>query len=161
MNRVEDTAEGDEKPVRPLSKREEDFCLNIVAGFDQETAYTRAGYSSAGAKASASRLLTSARINRRVSELRAPAVKQVFLTHREHLDKLAELRDKALNGTHPSYGAAVAAEIARGRCAGLYTEKVEHTGADGEPIQVETRRKAKSAKELFGRWEQLQLHSDS
>lgn len=159
--RADDDDGGDEKPVRPLSKREEEFCLNIVAGMDAEDAYTSAGYASAGARGNASRLIASDIIKNRVAALRAPAVRQVFLTHREHLEKLAELRDAALCGKHPSFGAAVAAEIARGRCAGLYTEKVEHTGPDGGPLEIAVRQKAKDAEELFDRWQRLQLHTDS
>ena len=43
------------------------------------------------------------------------------LSKKEHMDKLAELRDKAVEDG--AYGAAFSFEEARGKVAGLYTER--------------------------------------
>lgn len=46
-----------------------------------------------------------------------------------HLQALGELRDMAQQ--KGKFSAAVAAEVARGKCSGFYVEKVEHSGAIG------------------------------
>lgn len=135
-----------------LSQREELFCQHLVEGMTQVEAYAEAGY--AADDGNAARLAGYERVRRRIAELRAPGVRAVLLTHREHLEKLAELRDRALGGEFPAYGAAVSAEVARGKCAGLYTDKVEHSGPDGGPIEV-VDPKPRTMEELAALWQAL------
>tara|TARA_R110002012_G_scaffold168730_1_gene332281 strand:+ start:577 stop:900 length:324 start_codon:yes stop_codon:yes gene_type:complete len=59
----------------------------------------------------------------RVSELRNRAAAKTTLTLAKHLDNLETLRNHAVeNG---AYGAAVTAEISRGKAAGLYVDRKE------------------------------------
>lgn len=69
----------------------------------------------------ASRWLTQLEENGFMDVLRREMLKDTTLTLSTHLQKLAELRDAAAG--EGKYGPAIAAEIARGKAAGLYEEK--------------------------------------
>ena len=58
-----------------------------------------------------------------ILELQAAAAGQAVITLESHLKVLASLRDKACAAGRHS--AAISAEIARGRVAGLYVERIE------------------------------------
>jgi len=75
----------------------------------------------------AKELLDNGKIGTRLSALRAPAVEKAQMTLESHLNDLRALRDKAERAE--KYSAAVAAEVARGRASGFYTEKLEHSGS--------------------------------
>lgn len=114
-----------------LSEREERFALAIVEGRSQTAAYVAAGYAAAGARGNASRLIARDSIADRVAELRAPAVAAVKLTLEAHLDELAHLRDAARDAG--AFGVAVAAEVARGKAAGLYDRREAAAAQGPEP----------------------------
>ena len=67
-------------------------------------------------------------IVRRLEELRAPVVKAVQVTLERHLRDLKVLRDTAAEAGQ--YGAAITAEVNRGKAAGLYVER----RASGPPM---------------------------
>lgn len=69
---------------------------------------------------------------KRIEELRAMSLAQTTLSLANHLDELAKLRERAMYRGH--YASAISAEIARGKAAGLYVEKIEHSG------EIKTRR---------------------
>lgn len=52
-------------------------------------------------------------------------MQESILSLKDHMDKLAELRDDAHD--NGKFAAAINAEVARGKAAGLYTIKHEHT----------------------------------
>ncbi len=58
-----------------------------------------------------------------MDELREPAVEAAQITFEQHLKDLAEIRDAAM--TADNHGAAVSAEVARGKAAGLYIARSE------------------------------------
>lgn len=60
-----------------------------------------------------------------ISEEISMNIQESVLSLKEHMDKLAELRDDAHD--NGKFGAAISAEVARGKAAGLYTIKHEHT----------------------------------
>jgi len=71
----------------------------------------------------AKELMDNGKIMAKIKELRAPAVEAMKLTLENHLMTLALLRDEAArNGV---FGAAVSAEVARGKAAGLYIDRHE------------------------------------
>ena len=59
----------------------------------------------------------------RIQHLQSEVAAGVVLTMQQHLGDLKELRDKAADDGR--WSAAVAAEVARGKAAGLYVEKTE------------------------------------
>lgn len=63
-------------------------------------------------------------ISSRVDELRKPIVKKAQITLESHLNDLQSLRNMATK--EKQYSAAIAAEIARGKAAGVHVEKSEH-----------------------------------
>ena len=124
-----------------LTPKQEAFCIAIVAGKTAAEAYAIAGYqpkaSPTTRQQASSRLLNSKEIARRIAELRMPAAKKAGLTLESHLEDLQRLRNMAVKDGQMS--AAIAAEIARGKAAGVwaYVERRELTGKDGGPIEVD------------------------
>jgi hypothetical protein len=123
-----------------LTAKREAFAAGLAQGLSQAEAYRRAFPSSLGWKDSsvwdkASKLAADAEVRHRVTELQAKAAEATEFTVSEHMRTLQDLRDEARNiGQH---AAAIKAEELRGKCAGFYTEKHEHTGKGGAPIAVD------------------------
>jgi phage terminase small subunit len=74
-------------------------------------------------KRKASELMGNGTITATLAYLRAPAVKAAQMTLEAHLADLKVLRDKAAETGQ--FSAAISAEIARGKAAGLAIEKTE------------------------------------
>lgn len=72
------------------------------------------------------KLTLDSEIMARVDELRKPIVKAAQLTLEAHLNDLKGLRNMATKAEQ--YSAAISAEVARGKAAGLYTDKLQLTG---------------------------------
>ncbi len=70
----------------------------------------------------------------RVEELKKPIIEAAGITLESHLNRLAHLGQKAEEAE--SYTAAISAEVARGKVAQLYTERVELTGNFNVDIKV-------------------------
>lgn len=116
-----------------LTPKQEAFCLAYLKTGNASEAYRQA-YAAANMKpgsinVNASKLLSSAKVALRLEELRGPAVAAAQMTLESHLADLKMLRDKALEAEQ--FSAAITAETNRGKAAGLYTEKVDHTSSDG------------------------------
>lgn len=119
-----------------LTQKQEAFAVAYVASSNASEAYRKA-YNAAGMAAAtvnrkASELLAHGLITARVEALRKPVADAAQLTLGKHMSDLLELRNRAAN--EGKLDAAIKAEIARGRAAGLYSEKVEVSGA----IQTDT-----------------------
>ncbi len=115
-----------------LTAKQEAFAQAVASGLNQSDAYRKAFNPKKNIKLDtvnqmASRVMANIKVASRVVELRRPAVEEVGLTLAQHLRDLKALRDKA--DASEKYGPAVAAEVSRGRAAGLYVEKVEHSGS--------------------------------
>ena len=65
--------------------------------------------------------MANGKVTARVAELRAPVIKEAQLTLKAHLDDLLEIREHAVEDRN--WSAAVSAETARGKAAGLHTGK--------------------------------------
>ena len=70
----------------------------------------------------------------RVKELRSPAVERAQLTLDGHLEDLKRVQDAAEK--EGKYSAAISAEVARGKTAGLYVDRHEHSGHGNAPTGV-------------------------
>lgn len=113
--------------MRNLTLKQENFCLAYIESGVAMEAY-RAAYnpqkmSNNALQVESSRMLSNPKIKARLAELRAPAVSSAKITLETHLRDLEKLRDKADQAC--DFGAAIRAEVARGKAAGLYVEKVE------------------------------------
>ena len=110
-----------------LTLKQENFCLVYIESDNASEAY-RQSYDAGRMKPETVNretkiLMDNHKITARIKELRAPVIEATKLTLEKHLATLAQLRDDAAkNGV---FGAAVSAEIARGKAAELYVEKHE------------------------------------
>jgi len=109
-----------------LTPKQEAFAQGVASGKTQADAY-RASFSASKMKAetiqqAASRLMADSKVSARVAELRKPIADASQVTLEGHLSRLSELSDLAEK--EGKYSAAVAAEVARGKAAGLYVEKI-------------------------------------
>lgn len=113
-----------------LTQKQENFCLAYIETGNASEAYRRAytatGMSAATVNRKAKELMDNGKISARIENLRKPAAKAAQFTLEQHLSDLKRLRDKAEQDG--KYGPAIQAEIARGKAAGHYTEKIEHSG---------------------------------
>lgn len=110
--------------AKALTQRQGAFCLAYVETCNASEAYRRAYSTNASPKTineKASRLLKEGKIGARIADLRAPAVEAARITHASHLQRLHALGGKA--EAKGQFSAAIGAEVARGKVAGLYDEK--------------------------------------
>jgi uncharacterized membrane protein YkoI len=125
----------DQKKVdkKKLTIKQENFCLAYLDEDDASDAYRKSYDTSKMNEASinreAKRLMDNPKIATRLAELRKPAIEAAQITLTDHLNDLKRLRDLAERDG--KYSAAVAAEAARGKASGLYTDKVDLTSSDG------------------------------
>lgn len=127
-----------------LTAKQEAFCLAYIETGNASEAYRRAYGAENMAPATVNRkakgLIDNGKIGARLAELRAPAVKKAQLTLEQHLLDLQRLRDKA--DKSKDFGAAIRAEVARGKAAGIYVEKIDMnlTGSLAERLARARRR---------------------
>lgn len=121
-----------------LTAKQEAFAQSIASGKSQADAY-RAAYQSDAMKAetvqnSAYKLMQNGEITARIEELRKPVVEAAQITLASHLERLQALSDAAERSNQ--FSAAISAEVARGKASGLYVDRVEQTGINGGPIDM-------------------------
>lgn len=118
-----------------LTPKQARFVDLYVLYLNAAKAYREAyGCSESVAETSGPRLLRNVQVSQAIAEKQEVVAKQHGITLDSHLETLASLRDGAKSAEQ--YGAAITAETNRGKVAGLYVEKVEHSGKGGGPIQV-------------------------
>jgi phage terminase small subunit len=113
--------------TQTLTPKQEAFCLAYLETGNGSEAY-RQSYNAERMKAEtiwvkACQLLKKDKVAVRLDELRKPAVEAAQVTLAGHLNDLERLRDVAEKAGN--IAAAVSAEVARGKVAGLYVEKTE------------------------------------
>lgn len=86
------------------------------------------------ARVRAYQMLKSPSISMAVAQIEKAAIQGIVLTLTDHLQNLATLRDEAK--AVRQYGAAVSAEVNRGKASGLYITRTEITGKDGSPLAI-------------------------
>lgn len=122
-----------------LTAKQEKFCQSVASGKSQAEAY-REAYDTKKMKDSsvysnASQLLNRTKIAQRVEELRQPVIEEVGITLKTHLEDLLELRKSAAEDG--SFSAAISAEIARGKAAGVHIERSVTTNLDKDLPPIE------------------------
>jgi phage terminase small subunit len=111
-----------------MTPKQEAFAQAVASGMNQSDAYRQAYNAkgkASGINVSASKLMADPKIAQRVEEIRAKGAERAAMTLESHLQKLADLRDAAQSARQ--FSAAIAAEIARGKAAGVHVEKSEQT----------------------------------
>jgi phage terminase small subunit len=108
-----------------LTPKQERFCIEYLKTGNASEAY-RQSYSAGKMKpASVNRLakalLDNIKIASRIKALRKPVIKKAQITLESHLEDLMRLRNLAVNKNQ--IAAAITAEIARGKAAGIHIEK--------------------------------------
>lgn len=114
-----------------LTPKQEAFAIAVAGGMTQADAYRSAYDVKATTKAEttqnkAYQLMQKGEVRARVEELKKPIIEAAGITLESHLARLEHLGKKAEDAE--SYTAAISAEVARGKVAQLYTERIEHTG---------------------------------
>lgn len=113
-----------------LTPKQENFCLAYLETGNASEAYRRA-YSAGRMSEStinrkAKEVLDNGKITARIGELRAPVLEKCLITYEGHLTELELLREMAKKADQ--FSAAIKAEENRGKVAGFYDKKVEHSG---------------------------------
>lgn len=125
-----------------LTPKQEKFAALIAGGMDQTNAYRESHDVKPTTKMlsiaqNASKLAALPHVAARIAEIRKPVIDKLGaearITLESHLQKLADLRDAAEKDG--KYDAAVKAEIARGKAAGIVVEKKEMTLKTAEPVK--------------------------
>lgn len=121
-----------------LTPKMEKFAEEVAAGKTQAEAY-RIAYDAKNMGANtihskASILMADDRVRARVEEIRLPIIQAKQLTLDTHLDDLKALRNMAIKDG--KFQAAISAEIARGKAAGVHIERSEVKITDMPVIQV-------------------------
>lgn len=116
--------------MNELTQKQENFCLAYIETGNASEAYRKA-YNAAGSSEKsvwelASKMLDNPKVISRLEALREQAARRALPTLERHLEELATLRDEAR--AEGRYSAAIAAEIARGKAAGLYVEQSRTEG---------------------------------
>lgn len=116
--------------MNELTQKQENFCLAYIETGNASEAYRKA-YNVAGSSEKsvwelASKMLDNPKVISRLEALREQAATRAILTLERHLEELAILRDEAR--AEGRYSAAITAEIARGKAAGLYVEQSRTEG---------------------------------
>jgi phage terminase small subunit len=119
-----------------LTPKQEAFCIAYIETGNASEAYRRAYDAKAMKPATVNRnaksLLDHSKIATRLAELRKPAADAAKVTLEGHLRRLDELSLAAERVGQ--YSAAISAEVARGKAAGVAVDKTEITGAGGMPF---------------------------
>ena len=114
-----------------LTPKQEAFAIAVASGMTQADAY-RSAYNvkpetkPESVQQKAYQIMQKVEVRSRVEELKKPIIEAAGITLESHLARLEHLGKKAEEAE--SYTAAISAEVARGKVAQLYTERVEHTG---------------------------------
>jgi phage terminase small subunit len=112
---------------KKLTPKQEKFAQNVAKGMKKKEAAKQAGYSEKNAARAGTMLTSKANpeVQDRIHALQTKAANKAELTLGNHLVDLKEIRDGAMrNG---AWSAAVTAEVARGKAAGLYVNRSELT----------------------------------
>jgi len=110
-----------------LTPRQEKFAQNVAKGLSKTQAAIEAGYSVKNAQKAGTALASdqNPKIKDRIQTLQTRAANLVSLNLGTHLNDLKDIRNGAVGAG--MWSAAVAAEVARGKAAGLYVHKSELT----------------------------------
>ena len=123
-----------------LTAKQERFCVEYVSnGSKSYSDAYRAVFNCSKMKPGtvnnkASKLAAENEIQARIKKLQDEAAERAMVTLVGHLEDLKRLRDEAREARQ--FNAAINAEIARGKAAGLYVERSEVSGPEGQPVSI-------------------------
>tara|TARA_R100000935_G_C2745790_1_gene127757 strand:- start:188 stop:679 length:492 start_codon:yes stop_codon:yes gene_type:complete len=107
-----------------LTPKQEIFAQEVAKGTNLKESAVLAGYSHKNATRAGAFLANhEPKVQKRIQELQNRGAIKVGLTLSKHLTNLEKLRDSALQNN--AFGAAVTAEVSRGKAAGLYIDRKE------------------------------------
>ena len=111
-----------------LTPKQQAFARGVASGLSYADAYREAGYSTANMKPKtvrekASRLMAQDNIRAIVGKVQGNAARGVQVTLEGHLLDLRMIRDAAIAAKQ--FGPAATAEVARGKVAGFYIDRLE------------------------------------
>lgn len=110
-----------------MTQKRRRFAAEYVKDGNATQAAIRAGFSPKSAHVTACHLLKDPKVSAEIERIRAPIVEKLegsaAITLESHLRKLSELAEEARQ--HEQFSAAITAEMARGKVAGLYVERHE------------------------------------
>jgi phage terminase small subunit len=132
-----------------LTGKQEAFCQAYVELNHSSDAYRRS-YNASKMKAetihrSACEVLKNRNVAARIEELRNVVLKRHNLTVDDIIEELEEARQLAITSQTPQAAASIAASMGKAKILGFLTDKVEHTGENGSPINMTLNVKFKSA----------------
>ena len=111
-------------PKDKLTSKQEIFAQEVAKGTNLKESAVNAGYSHKNATRAGALLANhEPKVQKRIQELQNRGAIRAGLTLAKHLGNLEKLRDSALEDG--AFGAAVTAEISRGKAAGLYIDRKE------------------------------------
>lgn len=136
---------------KKLTPKQEKFAQNVAKGMKKKEAAEKAGYSEKNAARAGTVLSSDANpvVKNRIHQLQTSAAEKASVSLSTHLVDLKEIRDGAMrNG---AWSAAVTAEVARGKAAGLYVNRSE---------LIVNRVETMSKDEVLARMKQLYYETD-
>ena len=121
-----------------LTAKQEKFCIAYIATGNASEAY-RQSYRAGGMKGAtvnrkAKELLDNGKITARLDEIKKPVVEKAQITLESHLEDLMRLRNLAVQ--KEQIAAAISAEIARGKAAGIHVEKSQLSVDNIKPFVI-------------------------
>ena len=137
--------------IRKLTDKQEEFAKQVASGENKTQAYRNAygaDPSNKGITARACKLSADPIVSERIKELRDPVVHKVGLTLESHLQTLQDIAMEAREAGH--FSAAVAAEVARGKAAGIHVERHENRNLNVN-TQLSTHEMKEIAAKLLGK----------
>lgn len=137
--------------ARKLTDRQIKFAQLVASGKSNIDSYMEAydvKEKKPGHNTSASMLLKNRMVADMISELKDPVVHRIGITLENHLLTLQEISNEARSAGH--YSAAVAAEVARAKAAGIHIERHENRNLNVNATLSSTEMKEIASKLLNG-----------
>jgi phage terminase small subunit len=120
------------------------FAQELAKGRTQVQAYEKAGYKPSDSNST--KLAGRPEVQARVAEITGRGAIRAEITVAAILEELEEARSLAKKIDQPA--PMVSASMGKAKLAGFLTERVEHTGKDGGPIQTEELSDTESARRI-------------
>lgn len=117
-----------------LTPQQARFVEEYLIDLNGTAAAIRAGYSAKTAPAQASRLLSHVKVREAVEEGMKARQERTALTQDEVIEDLRRLGRKAEDAR--DYSPAIKARELLGKHLGMWRDRIEHTGAGGEPLNL-------------------------
>lgn len=106
-----------------MTPKQEAFVREYLVDLNATQAAIRAGFSAKTAYSAGQRLLKHVEVAAAITEARRKLSARADFTVDRHMDELARIRDMAIKAAQ--YSAASKCEMARGKVAGFYVDRIE------------------------------------